>query len=103
MSAKQQRIGWTLLHLQLPRALDKPFLCFSPVPLRARHPFGITSQRVGLRYSIQKVRLASPRQAPKRSLANLIALLVKLTRLQMLAHERDHLPTHVVTVNRMNV
>src|SRR5215510_3039063 len=100
MSSQQQRVGRALLDLQFPRAPDEPFLSFRTVPMFARHPVSVTPERICLRHTIQKIRLASTRETPKRSFTNFVALLVKLAGLQMFPHKRDNLPTHVVTIDR---
>src|SRR6185369_43834 len=99
---QQQRVRRASLDLQFPRALDEPFLSFRTVPLFARHPLSITPERICFSYTIQKIRLASPCQTPKRSFTDFIAFLVKLTRLEMFPHERNYLPAHVVTVQRVH-
>src|SRR5689334_16217827 len=103
MPSKQQRIGRTLLDFKFPRALNEPFLRFRSIPLLARHPFSIAPERIRLRHSVQKIRLAPARQTSKRTFTNFVALLVKLTRLEMFAHERNHLTTHVVIIERVDV
>src|SRR5215813_9124812 len=101
MPSKQQGIGRALLDFQFPRALDKPFLRFRTVPLFARHPVSIPAERIRFRDTIQEIRLAPPGQTPKRSLTDFVALLEKLTRLEMLSHKRDSLRAHVITVDRV--
>src|ERR1041385_6399706 len=103
MPPEQQRIGRTSLDFQFTRALNEPFLRFRSVPLFARHPVSIASERIRFRHAIQKIRLAPARQSSKRAFTNLVALLVKLTRLEMFTHERNHLTANVVTVERVNV
>jgi len=56
------------------------------IPLFARHPIRVASQRIGLRNAIQQIGFAPPRQTTKRALANFVTLLVKLARLQVFAH-----------------
>src|ERR1041384_2199250 len=101
MAPKQQRIGRASLDFQFLRALDKPFLRFRAVPLLARHPVSIPSERIRFGHTIQQIRLAPPGQPPKRSLTNLVALFVKLTRLEMLAHNRNNLCADVITIDRV--
>src|ERR1041385_1176486 len=103
MASEQQWIRRTLLDFKLARAFNEPFLRFSAVPLFAWYPVSISSERISFRHPIQKVGLAPARQSSKRAFTNFVALLVKLTRLEMFAHERNHLPAHVVTVERVNV
>src|SRR6185503_4734696 len=103
MPSQQERIGWPMLDVQFSRALDEPFLRFRSVPLFPRHPLGITSQRIGFGHSIQKIRLASPRETTKRAFAYFITLFVKLARLQMFPHQPDNLAAHVISVNRVYV
>src|ERR1051326_8244390 len=103
MSSQQQRLRRALVHFQLSRSLNKPLLRLRPIPLFTRHPLGIPSQRIGLRHAIKQIRLAATRETTKRTVTNLIALLVKLARLQMLAHECEHLCTHVVTIDRVHL
>src|ERR1041384_164667 len=103
MASEQQWIRRTLLDFKLARAFNEPFLRFSAVPLFAWYPVSISSERISFRHPGQKVGLAPARQSSKRAFTNFVALLVKLTRLEMFAHERNHLPAHVVTVERVNV
>src|SRR5829696_6648503 len=103
MTSEQQWLGRTLLHFQLFSPLEKPLLRFRAVPLLPRYPLGIPSQRVGLCHSIQKIRLASPCQTTKRSIANLIALFIKLTGFQVFTHQRYHLVAHLITIDRVHV
>src|SRR5690349_5722437 len=103
MSPQQQRVRRALLDLQFSRAFDEPLLSFRTVPLFAGHPVSITPERIRPRHSIQKIRLASTRETSKRSFTDFIALLVKLTRLEMLTYKRDNLPAHVVAVKRVYV
>src|ERR1043166_2360300 len=101
MAPKQQRIGRASLDFQFLRALDKPFLRLRTVPLFARHPLSIPSERIRLGHTIQQIRLAPAGQTPKRSLTNLVALLVKLTRFEMLSYKRNDLRPHVITIDRV--
>src|ERR1043165_28721 len=103
MASEQQWIRRTLLDFKLPRAFNEPFLRFSAVPLFAWYPDSISSERISFRHPIQKVGLAPARQSSKRTFTNFVALLVKLARLEMFAHERNHLPAHVITIERVNV
>src|SRR5688572_6442740 len=103
MTPQQDRIRRSLLHFQLSRALEKPLLRLRSIPPLPRHPISIASQRICLRDAIQKRRLTTPRQPAKCTFTNFVALLVELTRFQMLPDQRDNLASHVITVNRMYV
>src|SRR2546427_6956640 len=103
MPAQQQRRGRVLLDCQFPRTLDEPLLRFSVVPLLARNPISITAQRIRLCDTIQQIEFALPREPPKGAVANFVSFLVELAWLQMFAHERNHLRTDVVTIERVNI
>src|ERR671939_511250 len=70
---------------QFPGTCDEPFLWLRVVPLFARNPIRIASQRIGLRHAIQKIKLALARETTKRALPDLFALLVELARLHVAA------------------
>src|SRR5205809_4979735 len=103
MPSQQDRRWWLLFNFQFLRALNEPLLSFRAVPLFARHPISVASQRVGLRDAIQKIQLTLARQPAKRAIAHLLALLEKFAWFQMLTHERYHLRAYVVTIKGMKV
>src|SRR5205807_185456 len=72
---------------QLASVRDKPFLGFGVVPLLARNALRIAAKRIDLRYSIQKIEFALARETAKSAIANFITLLVKLTWLEVIAHQ----------------
>src|SRR6185369_14565292 len=66
-------------------------------------PLSVAPQRIRFGDTVKKIRFTAARESSKRSLTNFVALFVKLTGLQMFAHERNHLLTHVVTIDRVYV
>src|ERR1041385_266833 len=103
MPAKQYWQRRLLLNREFSGALDEPLLAFRTIPMFARHMRSISTQRICLRDSIKQIQFALARQPAKRTVANLFAFLVKLARLQMVAHEGNHLPPHIVTGERVQV
>src|SRR5712692_2545394 len=103
MTPKQQRRGRTRLNFQLTSTRDKPLLGCGSVPLLARNPFGIATQRICFGHAIQQGEFTFPRETTKRAVAYFVALLVVFARFQMIAHQRHDLRAHVVTIQRVNV
>src|SRR5713101_6144863 len=102
MSSLQNRRGRFRFDFKFTRAGNEPFLGFRVVPLLAGNPFDVAAQRIRPCHAIQKIEFASPRQAPKRAVADFLAFLKILARLQMIAHQRHDLRAHVVTVERVD-
>src|SRR5947208_2124287 len=103
MSSHEDWLRRSLLNVKRARALDEPILRFRREPLVARNPIGVATQRVRLRHAIQKLQFATARQTTKRAVSDFITLLVKLSRLQMVADKRNDLRANVVTVERVYV
>src|SRR5687767_5265267 len=102
MSTQEDWRRWMMIHRQFPRPLDKPFLCLRRVPLLAWHLWRVAAEGVGASDAIEQLQFTLPSQTPERTFADFIALLVKLARLQMVAHESNHLTAHVIAIKRMN-
>src|SRR5438270_5224940 len=98
MPTHQDWRGCALLNVQLACAFNEPLLSFGCEPLFARNPICVPPQRVRLRHAIQKLKLAATCETTKCAVANFVSLLVKLARLQMVAHKRYDLRPNVVAV-----
>src|SRR5215831_21163393 len=103
MPAQQNRCGGARCNFELARAFDKPFLCLSREPFFPRHTLGVATKRICPGHPIQQIELAFPCQATKSAVANFIPPLIELPRLEVVAHKRQHLRAHVITVESVNI
>src|SRR5881227_4073425 len=101
MPTQQDRRWWLLLNFQFLRTLNEPLLSSGAVPLFARHPISVASQRISFGDAIQQIQFTLAGQPAKRAIANFFPLLEKLSGFQMLTDQRDHLRAHVITVKRV--
>src|SRR6266545_6728506 len=97
VAAAQQRRGRPHGHLELQDPLAKP------LHGHRLEPPGAPAQAVGPGHAVEQVRLALASQAADRAVPHPIPLLVQLSRLQMVAHERRHLTAHVVAEQGVDV
>ncbi len=103
MSAQQDRRGRSRYNFKLAGTSDKPFLRFGVIPLLTRNPIGVASQRISFGDPIQEIEFALARQPAKSAVAHFFTLFKKLSRLQMISHQRQDLLAHIVTLDRMDV
>src|SRR5713226_8730587 len=103
VASQQDRRRRPFLDFQLARARDEPILGGGVIPILARHPISVATQRVGFGHTVQQIQFALARQTAKRPVADFITLLIVFARLEMIAHQRQHLRAHVVTVERVNI
>src|SRR6185369_15938176 len=103
MTAEQNRRRRPRSNLKLSRAFDKPVLRCRREPLLALDPVSIPAERISPGHAVQQIEFTLTRQPAKRAVADFIALLIKLARLEVITHQGDHLRAHVITVQRMHI